>query len=127
MAANSWSSTARTNSRTAAKSTPQYLPARPTLKTQVARLRNLPLQRLAFLLLPLASPSPSNPAAAQGSENEPFTAVYSAAGRDHSPDGRDHSGRHRRLPAAASFRTATSRLSHHSSSDLLSRCQPRCD
>src|SRR5437016_6579565 len=59
--------------------------------------------------------------------DEPFPAIYLAAGRDRPADGRHSAGRHGGLSAVAGLGIAAGRLSHDSSADVLSRRQPYGD
>src|SRR5713101_696832 len=64
------------------------------------------------------APSPEDP------RDESLTAVYSAAGSDHAPDGRRPSGWLGRLPAIARLCLASRRLPYNPGANVLSRSQP---
>src|SRR5580658_7360376 len=57
--------------------------------------------------------------------DESVPAVHFAASCNHPPDDRGAAGWLRRLPPASRVRASSSGLSHDSSSDILSRRQPR--
>src|ERR1700682_402187 len=64
------------------------------------------------------------PASLQVLRDESVTAVYFAACRDHSVNGRRSPGWFRRVSPIAGFGAAPSRLPHHSGADVLSGRQP---
>ena len=119
MPATSWSSTARTSSRMAARSRPRFpaetiaaLKPRATPRRQVqARLhRRRPI-------LPAANPEVPG--------DESVAAVYSAAGCHHAAYGCCLASGLCGLPSAPGVRASASRLSNHSNSDVLPRSEPR--
>src|SRR6516162_12316 len=102
----SWSLTARTNCKTAPRSSRGRAPA--ARRVAIRALRQT--IRIRLLLRPPGD-----------LRDESFAAVYSAARRYHIADGWRHPGGAGGLPPVACLRTAAGRLSDHSSADVLSR------
>src|ERR1700682_1855499 len=112
-----WSSMAWTNCRMGARSIPAPRPAR---MARVAALRlRLPRKvRHKPEVYPRARP--------EDPRDESVTAVHSAAGRYHPPDGWRPLGGLGRLPPIAHLCLAAGRLPHDSGANVLSRRQSGC-
>src|SRR5687768_13310800 len=77
-------------------------------------------------LMERTTPPSARPRRPQVHAREPLSLVHSTAGRDGLADGSTSAGRLPRVSSTTRLRSATGRLSHHPSADLLSRRQSRC-
>src|SRR6266436_6255192 len=111
MPATSWSPTARTNCKTAAR---------------LNRANPAPPSRPGARAPPPA-PILHTPRPRGDLRDESVAAVYSAARCNHTADGGRDSGGTGSLSPVARFRAASGGLPNHSGADVLSRCQPGCD
>src|SRR6202521_1835079 len=105
-----------TSCRMAARSFPTSL--RETALRVVQLARSLPLEAPR-------KPEARRALSPEDLRDEPVSAVYSAAGRDHASYGRRPTRGLGRFPAIARLRITAGRLPHHSGANVLSRRQPR--